>query len=141
MEVKELLETGLAEVKTKIDQANEKNAGEVKALTDQVSELKSQLESAKENGVEKAYVEKMQEQLDNLDVKMQKGGLNGRNEEKSFNENLSDIIREKADELKAFAGSTEKSMKLEMKAVGDMSSANFAGTSYANLTTDYRQQD
>lgn len=140
MEVKELLESGLAEVKTKIDQANEKNAGEVKALTDQVSELKSQLEAAKENGVEKSYVEKMQEQLDALDVKMQKGGLNGRNEEKSFNDNLSEIIREKADELKAFAGSTEKSMKLEMKAVGDMSSANFAGTSYANLTTDYRQQ-
>ena len=43
---------------------------------------------------------KMQEQLDALDVKMQKGGLNGRNEEKSFNENLSEIIREKADELK-----------------------------------------
>ena len=59
-------------------------------------------------------------------------------ESKSFNENLSEAIAEKAEELKSFANSTQKAMSLEMKAVGDMSSANFGGASYANLTTDYR---
>ena len=140
MEVKELLETGLADVKSKIDAANEKNAGEVKVLAEQMTELKSKLDAAKETGVTKEYAEKMQEQLDALDMKMQKSRLNGNADQKSFNDNLSEIIREKADEIKSFAGSTQKEMKLEMKAVGDMSSANFTGDSYTNLTTDYRQQ-
>lgn len=129
MEVKELLETGLAEVKTKIDQANEKNAVEVKALTEQVSELKSQLEAAKENGVEKAYVEKMQEQLDALDVKMQKGGLNVTNQKKSFNDVLADAVTENEDSYQKFLRKETKSFSLELKAVGDMSTANVTGGS------------
>ena len=129
MEVKEILETGLAEVKTKIDQANEKNAVEVKALTDQVSELKSQLEAAKESGVTKEYAEKMQEQLDALDVKMQKGGLNVTNQKKSFNDVLADAINENEDNYQKFLRKENKSFAIELKAVGDMSTANVTGGS------------
>lgn len=138
-EIKSAIEAGLAEVKGKVDSAIAEKAGEVKSISEQVNEIKSQFEAAKAGSVTKEYAEKMQEQLDALDVKMQKGGLNGKMEEKSFNDNLSEMIQEKADQLKAFASSTDKEMKLEMKAVGDMSSANFAGNSYTNLTTDYRQ--
>src|SRR5690606_25558439 len=137
-EMKSAIEAGLAEVKSKVDSAIAEKAGEVKSISEQVNEIKSQLDAAKDGSVTKEYAEKMQEQLDALDVKMQKGGMRG-TEEKSFNDNLSEIIQEKADQLKAFASSTDKEMKLEMKAVGDMSSANFAGQSYNNLTTDYRQ--
>lgn len=129
MEVKELLESGLAEVKTKIDQANEKNAGEVKALTDQVSELKSQLEAAQGGAVTKEYAEKMQEQLDALDVKMQKGGLNVANQKKSFNDVLADAVTENEDSYQKFLRKETKSFSLELKAVGDMSTANVTGGS------------
>jgi len=138
-EIKSAIEAGLAEVKGKVDTANQKNEGEVKNLIDQVTELKSKLDVAEKSGVSKEYAEKMQEQLDDISLKMKKGVMRD-TETKSFNDNLSEMIHEKADQLKSFASSTDKEMKLEMKAVGDMSSANFSGSSYANLTTDYRQQ-
>ena len=134
-EIKSAIEAGLAEVKSKVETATKETASQFEA---KMAEVQSKLDEAKSAGVDKETIEKMQEHLDSLDIKLQKKG--GQMESKSFNENLSEAISEKAEELKAFAGSTAKEMKLEMKAVGDMSSANFGGASYANLTTDYRQQ-
>lgn len=133
-EIKSAIEAGLAEVKSKVETATKENASQVEA---KMTEMQSKLDEASKNGVDKETIAKMQEHLDSLDVKMQKSV--GKVESKSFNENLSDAIAEKADEIKSFANSRQKEMKLEMKAVGDMSSANFAGASYANLTTEYRQ--
>ena len=134
-EIKSAIEAGLAEVKSKVEAATKETASQFEA---KMAEVQSKLDEAKSAGVDKETIEKMQEHLDSLDIKLQKKG--GQMESKSFNENLSEAISEKAEELKSFAASTAQEMKLEMKAVGDMSSANFGGASYANLTTDYRQQ-
>ena len=132
-EIKSALEAGLAEVKSKVDSATQENASQFEA---KLAEMQAKLDEAKANGIDKETVVKMQEHLDSLDIKMQK--KSGNVEGKSFNENLSEAIAERAEEIKSFANSRRKEMRLEMKAVGDMSSANFAGTSYANLTTEYR---
>lgn len=132
-EIKSALEAGLAEVKDKVDNATKENASQFEA---KMAEMQAKLDEAKANGIDKETVVKMQEHLDSLDIKMQK--KSGNVEGKSFNENLSEAISERAEEIKSFANSRRKEMRLEMKAVGDMSSANFSGTSYANLTTDHR---
>lgn len=132
-EIKSALEAGLAEVKEKVDNATKENASQFEA---KMAEMQSKLDEAKANGIDKETVVKMQEHLDSLDIKMQK--KSGNVEGKSFNENLSEAISEKAEEIKSFANSRRKEMRLEMKTVGDMSSSNFSGTSYANLTTDHR---
>ena len=132
-EFKSALEAGLAEVKEKVATATKENASQFEA---KMAEMQSKLDEAVTKGVDAETVKKMQEHLDNLDIKLQKKG--GQTESKSFNENLSEAISEKAEQIKSFANSRQKEMKLEMKAVGDMSSANFGGASYANLTTEYR---
>lgn len=56
---------------------------------------------------------------------------------KHFNDILSETIRENFDAIKGFR--SKETLNFEMKAAGDMSTANFAGTTYANITTDYQQ--
>lgn len=136
MEVKELLEKGLAEVKTQVDSANEKTAGEVKSLTEQVTELKAQLETAKEAGATKEYAEKMQEQLDALDIKMQKLNKGTSNEVVSFDA----VFAGMADEIVEGVGNESKTAtsfkkRFETKAVGNISFPNFANASYGMITT------
>lgn len=128
-EFKEVLEQGLAEVKSKIDSVNEKNAGEVKNLTDQVTELKSQLETAKEGTVSKEYAEKLQDHVDQIEAKLKKGGLNGGMQTKSFNDVLADAVTENEDAYQKFLRKETKSFALELKAVGDMGTANVTGGS------------
>lgn len=136
MEVKELLEKGLAEVKTQVDSANEKTAGEVKSLTDQVTELKAQLETAKEAGATKDYAEKMQEQLDALDIKMQKMNKGTSTENVSFDA----VFAGMAEEIVEGVGNESKTStsfkkRFETKAVGNISFPNFANASYGMITT------
>lgn len=128
-EFKEVLEQGLAEVKSKIDSVNEKNAGEVKNLTNQVTELKSQLEAAKEGTVSKEYAEKLQDHVDQIEAKLKKGGLNGGMQTKSFNDVLADAVTENEDAYQKFLRKETKSFALELKAVGDMGTANVTGGS------------
>src|SRR5690606_37606322 len=123
-EIKSALEAGLAEVKSKVDNATKENASQFEA---KMAEMQAKLDEAATKGVDPETVVKMQEHLDSLDIKMQK--KSGNVEGKSFNENLSEAISESAEEIKSFANSRRKEMRLEMKAVGDMSSANFGGTS------------
>lgn len=128
-EIKTAIEAGLAEVKTKVDSVNEKNAGEVKNLTDQVSDLKSQLEAAKEGTVSKEYAEKLQDHVDQIEAKLKKGGLNGGMQTKSFNDVLADAVTENEDAYQKFLRKETKSFALELKAVGDMGTANVTGGS------------
>lgn len=122
MELNEILEKGLADVTEKVNKATESSAEEIKALRTEIEGLKAQTEST----ASKEFAEKMQEQLDALDVKMQKGNR-GQIETKSFNEVLAETIEanyENIKNLKPNSGTTN----LEMKAVGDMSIAgNFSG--------------
>ena len=122
MELNEILEKGLADVTEKVNKATESSVEEIKALKSEIEGLKSQTDGA----ASKEFTEKMQEQLDALDVKMQKGNR-GQMETKSFNEVLKETLEANYDNIKNLkpnSGTTN----LEMKAVGDMSIAgNFSG--------------
>ena len=88
----------------------------------------------------KADIEK---QLDAIEVKMKEGGgINVKN--MTFNDVLTKAIEENFDQIKGVSkkSAIEVNMQGEgeaCKAVGNMFTTNFAGTSYANITTDYRQ--
>lgn len=122
MELEKVLEQGLADVQVKVQKAAESSAEEIKALKEEIEGLKSQTEGA----ASKEFAEKMQEQLDAIDVKM-KNTNRGQMETKSFNEVLAETLEANYDNIKNLkpnSGTTN----LEMKAVGDMSIAgNFSG--------------
>lgn len=134
-EIKSAIEAGLAEVKNKVEAATEKGRTEI---AEQIKNLQEQITAANANGVDRETVEKMQEHLDSLDIKMQKSGRGGNIEQKSFNELLGEAIEDNAARIQAISKSRGET-SIEMKAAGDMSYAsNFAGGVQANATTDYR---
>ena len=122
MELNEILEKGLADVTEKVNKATESSVEEIKALKSEIEGLKSKTDGS----ASKEFAEKMQEQLDALDVKM-KNTNRGQMETKSFNEVLAETLEANYDNIKNLkpnSGTTN----LEMKAVGDMSIAgNFSG--------------
>lgn len=126
-EIKSAIEAGLAEVKTKVDSANEKTSIEVKevkeAMENEIKSVSVQVTEVKE------YAEKLQSHVDSLDMKMQKGGLNVTNQKKSFNDVLADAVTENEDSYQKFLRKETKSFSLELKAVGDMSTGNVTGGS------------
>lgn len=122
MGINEILEKGLADVTEKVNKATESSVEEIKALKSEIEGLKSKTDGS----ASKEFAEKMQEQLDALDVKM-KNTNRGQMETKSFNEVLAETLEANYDNIKNLkpnSGTTN----LEMKAVGDMSIAgNFSG--------------
>ena len=79
----------------------------------------------------------LEKQYNALEVKMKELNGSGDNKPQHFNDVMCKAIEENAEKLKGF--SRGKRETIELKAVGDMFTTNFAGTSYANITTDYRQ--
>lgn len=127
----EELNKGLDVLKTETNKA-------VKELQKEVLEKSAAGVEAANKRIETLEADKaeLQKQLDTLDVKMQ--GLSGAGTEKEhFNDVISKAIEENSDQLKSFGKG--KKVDITMKAVGDMFTTNFAGTSYANITTDYRR--
>lgn len=127
-ELKSALEAGLAEIKNKVDSAKTATSGEIKSLNDQIESFNNQLEEAKKNTISLEMAEKMQDHLDNLDVKLQKGGANGV-QTKSFNDILAEKVLESEDDYHKFLRKETKSFALELKAVGDISTGNVTGGS------------
>ena len=68
-EIKTAIEAGLAEVKHKVDTATKETASQLEA---KLADVQSKLDEAKANGIDKDVINKMQEHLDALDIKMQK---------------------------------------------------------------------
>ncbi len=125
---------GLEAIKSEIKTATAASATEVKSLQDKVEALNAELAEAKENGVKLEFVEKMQEHLDALDVKLQKKtAQNGTaptldSEIKAQFEN-----KAVADAIEALKTNRAASVPLEVKAVTSITLGSYTGTS---LTTE-----
>lgn len=122
MEVTELIEKGLAEVKAKVTEATEKNTNEVQEIKGEIKTVSVQVTEVKE------YAEKLQNHVDSLEMKLNGSAVQNA-EKKSFNDVLADAINENEDNYQKFLRKEKKSFAIELKAVGDMSTANVTGGS------------
>ena len=126
MEVNELIEKGLAEVKAKVTEAVEKSTNEVQEIKE---EVKGEIKSVSVQVTEvKEYAEKLQNHVDSLEMKLNGSAVQNA-EKKSFNDVLADAINENEDNYQKFLRKEKKSFAIELKAVGDMSTANVTGGS------------
>ena len=122
MEVNELIEKGLAEVKAKVTEATEKSTNEVQEIKGEIKTVSVQVTEVKE------YAEKLQNHVDSLEIKVNGSAVQNA-EKKSFNDVLADAINENEDNYQKFLRKEKKSFAIELKAVGDMSTANVTGGS------------
>lgn len=122
MEVNELIEKGLAEVKAKVTEATEKSTNEVQEIKGEIKSVSVQVTEVKE------YAEKLQNHVDSLEMKLNGSAVQNA-EKKSFNDVLADAINENEDNYHKFLRKEKKSFAIELKAVGDMSTANVTGGS------------
>ena len=133
-EIKSAIEAGLAEVKSKVDTANHTSVEEIKSLNGKIESLTTQLEEAKAAGATLEFVEKMQKQLDSLDVKLQKKGAQS-GAAPTLDSELKTQFESKAvaDAIHALKNNRAASVPLEVKAVTSITLGSYAGTS---LTTE-----
>ena len=122
MEVNELIEKGLAEVKAKVTEATEKSTNEVQEIKGEIKSVSVQVTEVKE------YAEKLQNHVDSLEMKLNGSAVQNA-EKKSFNDVLADAINENEDNYHKFLRKEKKSFAIELKAVGDMSISNVTGGS------------
>lgn len=122
MEVNELIEKGLAEVKAKVTEATEKSTNEVQEIKGEIKTVSVQVTEVKE------YAEKLQNHVDSLEMKLNGSAVQNA-EKKSFNDVLADAINENEDNYHKFLRKEKKSFAIELKAVGDMSISNVTGGS------------
>lgn len=133
------LEEQLAELKTGLETALEKKnkadiALEIKSFEAKVAEFEkeakglfdAEIKAIKEDFEAKSKT--MQDHLDKLDIRIKGAGSIERTaEQKSFNENLTETIEQFAEQIKGHKKGHPE-LKMEMKAVGDMSiGVNFPG--------------
>ena len=133
-EIKALIEAGLAEVKGKVDSATSASVEEVKSLNAKIEGLTTQLEEAKSAGATLEYVEKMQLQLDKLDMKLQKKTIqNGT--AASLDSELKSMFSEKSfsDQIELLKKSSGNNVNLDVKAATSITLGSYAGTA---LTTE-----
>jgi len=127
---KEDFEKGISDLKSEHEKA-------IKELQKKVLEKSEAGVTAANKRIEELETAKteLQKQYDLLEVKLKEKG--GNNQPEHFNDVMAKAIEENAESIKNFSSGDK--LSLQLKAVGDMSTANFSGTSYANITTDYRQ--
>ena len=111
------------ETKSKVDIQSAINEFETKSkglYEQEISGLKQEFETKSAE---------MQKHLDALDVRLQEAKKNqGKLEVKTFNQHLADAIQDNADKIKGHSQKGSPELRMEMKAVGDMSiAANFPG--------------
>lgn len=133
-EIKSAIEAGLAEVKSKVETATSASAEEVKSLNAKIEGLTTQLDEAKSAGATLEYVEKMQLQLDKLDMKLQKKTIqNGT--AASLDSELKSMFSEKSfsDQIELLKKSSGNNVNLDVKAATSITLGSYAGTA---LTTE-----
>ena len=130
-EIKALIEAGLAEVKGKVDSATSASVEEVKSLNAKIEGLTTQLDEAKSAGATLEYVEKMQLQLDKLDMKLQKKTIqNGT--AASLDSELKSMFSEKSfsDQIELLKKSSGNNVNLDVKAATSITLGSYAGTAF-----------
>ena len=133
------------ELEVKLQGISDKLEGEAKNLVEgQITKLKEGLDAeietkAKElaekavKALEDGKMQEMQKHLNELDVKLQSKTAKRTNERKSFEDALSEAIKEKQNEIEDFRNKKTKSFSIELKAVGDITTGNVNGTRYGQL--------
>lgn len=119
-------EAKMNEAKAHIDTKTEETNKSIESLKTDYSALEAKYNELKENGVSASDLQTMQKHLDTLDIKLQ-GQKQKEAEMKSFGSILQKEMSEKADDFAKLERKEIKSMSLELKAVGDMSTANVTG--------------
>lgn len=129
MEIKELegvIEKKFNDLKEQVQKAEESSTTKIGEYKSAVETLQKEFQEQKEKGISSDDFEKMQKHLDSLDIKLQgKSGIG--TEKKSFNSILQSAIEEKTDDIAKFERKETRSVILELKAVGDMTTANVTG--------------
>lgn len=133
-EIKTAIEAGLAEIKSKVETAQNASVEEVKNLNAKIEGLQTELNEAKENGVSLELVEKMQDHLDSLDIKLQKKSVQSGNAA-TLDSELKSQFEQKAirDAIESLKNNRAASVPMEVKAVTAMTLGSYAGTA---LTTE-----
>lgn len=121
LEVKELIEKGLENVKSEVQKSAGANEIAVKEIKEANEAVKVQVTDLVDRS------EKMQSHLDALDVKLQKKAGSFSAEKKHFNDVLAEAIQENEDNYQKFLRKENKSFSIELKAVGDISTGNVTG--------------
>lgn len=133
-ELKTALEAGLAEIKGKVDSAKTATSEEIKGLNTQIEDLNKQLDEAKSNGVSLELVEKMQDHLDKLDIKFQKGAVQNKGSQNLDSELKSQFatksVIDAVNELKNNRGAA---VSLDVKAATSITLGSYTGNA---LTTE-----
>lgn len=142
MEIKELegvIESKFTALNKQVEDSVKSSKTEIGETKSAIEALRGEFESIKEGGVTLDQLKALQSHVDGLDCKLQ--GKSGRNHEsKSFNDIMSETIKENASKLSQAAKTRGVDLTLEMKAAGDMSyTSNFANGSAGPMTTEYRQ--
>ena len=129
MEIKELeklIDDGLNEVKSKVDTVTKETKSE---LTAEIKALEQKLEEVKGAGATLEYVEKMQSQLNELELSL-KNKVQNTIETKSIREQLGEIFNEEKtiNTLKELSEKSNTNLRFEIKAVGTILRANYTGS-------------
>ncbi|MDV3461797.1 phage major capsid protein [Elizabethkingia anophelis] len=125
---------GLESIKTQVKQAADANAEVVAETKTKLEDFEKQLEEAKNSGVSLEVVQKMQEHLNLLDIKLQKRAF-----QVNSDNSIDGEIKSKFDDknvksaFEVMKNNSSSSVNIEVKAVGTMMLASYAGD---RLTTE-----
>jgi HK97 family phage major capsid protein len=125
-QLQEVIEKKFSELHTSLDTKTAETNKEVGSLKADVIALETNYKELKENRASASDLQVMQKHLDTLDKKMQ-GHNRVEAEKKSFGSILTKAIEEKSDDIAKFERKDISKFSLELKAVGDMSTANVTG--------------
>lgn len=126
------------DLKKGLEEIKEQHKEAIKEVQKEVLEKSAEGVEAANKRLEEVETAKgeMERQIAELDTKL-KGIHTQGSQPEHFNDVMAKAIEENAETIKNFKKGSKEAF--ELKAVGDMSTANFAGTSYYNATTDVRQ--
>lgn len=135
-DLNKVIETKFSELNSNLESKTAESTKAVDTLKAEFTTLETKYNELKDKGASKDDLALMQKHLDTLDVKMQGKGM-GMQETKSFGDVLAKAITDSADDIAKFERKETKSFSLELKAVGDMGTANVTGGSrYGQIMRD-----
>lgn len=135
-QLQEVIEKKFLELGGQVEQKTAETNKAVETLTSDFKALETKYNELKESGASASDLQVMQKHLDTLDIKMQ-GHNATETEKKSFGSVLAKEMEAKMDDLAKFERKETKSFSLELKAVGDMTTANVTGGNrYGQIMND-----